>query len=140
VIDGLHLPSVNAGLNSLSAVFLLLGYRAIKFGRIGAHRIYMGCALTTSTIFLVSYLYHHYHAGSTKFLGTGSIRTLYFAILISHTILAAAIVPLVIATVIPALRGRFEAHARLARWTWPIWMYVSVTGVVVYWMLYQMPL
>lgn len=136
--EGLHLPSLNAVLNSLSTVFLFLGYRAVKLGRTSAHRAYMLSALVTSAAFLVSYLYHHYHAGSTRFTGTGWVRTVYFAILISHTILATAIVPLVLVTVTRAIRGRFEAHARLARWTWPLWMYVSVTGVVVYWMLYQL--
>ena len=136
--EAVHLPSLNAALNALSAVFLVLGYRAVRRGRVDAHRVFMGLALASSTVFLASYLYHHYHAGSTRFTGTGLIRSLYFAVLLSHTVLAAAIVPMVAVTVTHALRGRFQAHARLARWTWPIWMYVSVTGVVVYWMLYRL--
>lgn len=136
--EAVHLPTVNAALNTVSAALLVLGYRAVRRGRIGAHRLFMTCALATSTLFLASYLYHHAHAGSTRFTGTGWIRPVYFAILISHTILAAAIVPMILVTVTRAVRGRFESHARLARWTWPVWMYVSVTGVVVYWMLYRL--
>jgi uncharacterized membrane protein YozB (DUF420 family) len=134
------LPTLNALLNSLCAVLLLLGFVFIRQGRINAHRLCMAAALVTSTVFLTSYLIYHAHVGSKPFLGTGWIRPVYFTILISHTILAAAIVPLVIVTLIAALRGRFERHRAIARWTWPLWMYVSVTGVVIYLMLYGSPL
>jgi uncharacterized membrane protein YozB (DUF420 family) len=98
----------------------------------------MLAALATSALFLVSYLAYHFQVGSVRFTGQGLVRSVYFAVLISHTILAAAIVPLVVVTVIRARAGRFEAHRRIARWTLPLWLYVSVTGVVVYWMLYRM--
>jgi putative membrane protein len=131
-----QLPSVNAALNSLSAVFLITGYYFIKSKRIGAHRACMLSALVSSTLFLVSYLVYHYQVGSVPFKGQGWMRTVYFAILLTHTILAAAVVPLALITLRRALKQRFAAHRRIARWTFPIWLYVSVTGVVVYWMLY----
>ncbi|MCI0691394.1 DUF420 domain-containing protein [candidate division KSB1 bacterium] len=132
------LPAVNATLNSLSAIWLACGYFFIRQKKISAHRFCMLAALLTSALFLTSYLIYHYHAGSRPFGGQGAIRTVYFTILISHTILAAAIVPLALITLFRALKQRFDKHKRIARWTLPIWFYVSVTGVIVYWMLYQM--
>jgi uncharacterized membrane protein YozB (DUF420 family) len=132
------LPVLNAALNSASALLLLSGYFFIRGGRIAAHRLCMLAAFATSTLFLTSYLIYHYHVGSVAFAGQGWIRRVYFAILISHTILAVAIVPLVLITLSRALRGRFDRHKRIARWTLPLWFYVSVTGVIVYWMLYRM--
>ncbi len=133
-----YLPGINAFLNSASALFLVIGYLLIRRGRVSAHRVCMLSAFATSTLFLVSYLTYHYQVGSVPFEGRGWVRPLYFSILISHTVLAAAIVPLVLVTLVRALRGRFERHKRIARWTLPIWLYVSVTGVVVYWMLYRL--
>ena len=132
------LPSLNAALNSASALLLLSGYFFIRNGRIAAHRRCMLAAFATSTLFLTSYLLYHYHVGSVAFTGQGWIRRVYFTILISHTILAVAIVPLVLITLSRALRSRFDQHKRIARWTLPLWFYVSVTGVIVYWMLYRM--
>ncbi|HEV8340949.1 MAG TPA: DUF420 domain-containing protein [Candidatus Binatia bacterium] len=130
------LPSINAALNSASAILLTAGYLFIRNNKIAAHRTCMLSAFTTSTLFLVSYLIYHYQVGSVPFKGEGWIRTLYFAILISHTVLATAIVPLVLITLTRALKGNFVKHKRIARWTLPLWLYVSITGVVVYWMLY----
>ena len=135
---GVHLPTLNAGLNLLSACFLTGGFAFIRRKNIPAHRACMIGALTTSTLFLASYLYYHASAGVTRFAGTGALRTAYLWILGTHTVLAAVVLPLVLVTTFYALRGRFENHARVARWTWPVWMYVSVTGVVVYWMLYHL--
>jgi uncharacterized membrane protein YozB (DUF420 family) len=132
------LPTVNAILNSTSALFLVCGYILIRSGRQKAHQWCMVGALTASGLFLTSYLIYHFQVGSRPFTGQGAIRSLYFAVLISHTLLAAAIVPLVLVTVRRAYKGVFEAHRGIARWTLPIWLYVSVTGVVVYWMLYRM--
>jgi uncharacterized membrane protein YozB (DUF420 family) len=132
------LPTLNAALNGASALFLATGYAAIRLRRVALHRACMLAAVGTSILFLVSYLVYHARAGSVPYRGTGLARPLYFAILLSHTILAAAVVPLVIVTVRRALLSRFEAHVRLARWTLPIWLYVSVTGVVVYLMLYRL--
>jgi uncharacterized membrane protein YozB (DUF420 family) len=132
------LPTLNAALNTTSAVLLLTGWRLIRRGRRDAHRRAMLAALATSTLFLVSYLAYHFQVGSVRFTGQGPIRTVYFAILVSHTVLAAAIVPLVLLTLARALRGRFEAHRALARVTAPLWLWVSVSGVVVYWMLYRL--
>ncbi len=131
-----QLPAINATLNALSAVFLLTGYVLIRRRQVLLHQVCMGMALLVSTLFLGSYLYYHSQVGSVKFTGQGAIRTLYFAILISHSILAAVIVPMVLRTLYLALKGRFLDHKQLARWTFPIWMYVSVTGVVIYEMLY----
>ncbi len=133
-----YLPGINASLNSASALLLVIGYLLIRRGRVSAHRVCMLSAFATSTLFLVSYLTYHYQVGSVPFEGRGWVRPLYFSILISHTVLAAAIVPLVLVTLVRALRGKFERHRRIARWTLPIWLYVSVTGVVVYWMLYRL--
>ncbi len=132
------LPAVNATLNSLSAILLTLGYFFIRRRQIPAHKAAMLGAFTTSTLFLASYLYYHYQTGSTAFTGQGSIRIIYFAILISHTILATTIVPLVLMTLRRAFRADYAAHARIARRTLPLWIYVSITGVIVYWMLYQL--
>lgn len=131
------LPALNASLNAASAVLLATGYVFIRRRMVTAHKTCMGTAFLTSTIFLASYLTLHYYAGMTSFTGQGWIRPVYFAILISHTTLAATVVPLVLITLTRALRARFDRHARIARWTLPIWFYVSVTGVVVYWMLYH---
>jgi uncharacterized membrane protein YozB (DUF420 family) len=131
-------PALDASLNGASAVLLIVAHRMIKRGRIALHRTLMLTALTTSSLFLISYLYYHAHVGSVRFQGHGWSRPLYFSILISHTILAAAVVPLVIITLSRALRGRFDRHRVIARWTYPIWLYVSITGVVVYVMLYHL--
>jgi uncharacterized membrane protein YozB (DUF420 family) len=132
------LPTLNAFLNALSAVLLTTGYYFIRQRRIVAHKRCMVAAVATSCLFLVSYLTYHFQIGSKPFQGQGVIRTVYFSILISHTTLAATIVPLVIMTFRRAWKGNFERHARIARRTLPLWLYVSVTGVVVYWMLYRM--
>lgn len=132
-------PKINATLNGCSAVLLLTGRVLIARGQRAAHRAVMLTAFGTSTLFLVSYLYYHWphHGGIVYFRGTGWTRILYLTILGSHTILAIVIVPLVLITLNRALRGRFDRHRAIARWTFPIWLYVSVTGVVVYLMLYQ---
>jgi putative membrane protein len=132
------LPALNASLNALATVFLIAGYVFIRQKRIGAHRAAMISALATSVLFLVSYVIYHANVGSRPFTGTGAVRAVYFAILISHVILAIAIVPLVLITVSRALAERFDRHRRIARITWPLWIYVSVTGVIVYVMLYRM--
>ena len=131
------LPTVNAVLNGTSALLLCTGYFFIRNRKRQAHAVCMISAFCTSILFLISYLFYHAHHGTTHFPGTGWVRLLYFAILISHTILAVAIVPLAIRTLYLAKQGRFDQHKRLARWTFPAWVYVSVTGVVVYWMLYR---
>ncbi len=130
-------PVINASLNSTSTVLLLIGRWFISQRRIAAHRVTMITAVITSTLFLISYLYYHAHVGSVRFQGTGWSRPVYFTILISHVVLAAAIVPLVIITLTRALHQRFDRHRAIARWTFPLWLYVSVTGVIVYFMLYH---
>ncbi len=132
------LPAVNATLNGTSALLLVAGYIAIRRRRTTLHRALMLSALGTSILFLASYLFYHYHAGTTRFTGEGLARTLYFVVLTSHTILAMAIVPLVIVTLYLAIREHFPRHRRIARWTFPLWLYVSVTGIVVYVMLYHL--
>jgi uncharacterized membrane protein YozB (DUF420 family) len=132
------LPALNAVLNATSAGLLALGYALIRRGRREAHQKVMQSALVCSALFLVSYLTYHAQVGSVRFRGQGPMRTVYFAILISHTILAIVIVPLVIVTFVRARRGRFDRHRAIARVTLPLWAYVSVTGVVVYWMLYRL--
>jgi putative membrane protein len=132
------LPALNATLNAIAAVLLVIGYVLIRRGRIQQHRRVMLAAFTTSALFLISYVTYHANAGSRPFGGQGAIRIVYFAILISHVILAAAILPMALITLTHALRARFDRHMRIARWTLPIWLYVSVTGVIVYLMLYQM--
>ena len=131
-------PVIDASLNGTSAVLLLVGRGFIKRGRMAAHRAVMLAALASSSIFLACYLYYHWHVGSVHFQGQGWSRPVYFSILISHTILAAAIVPMIIITLSRALRERFDRHRAIARWTYPLWMYVSVTGVIVYFMLYHL--
>ncbi|MBI1765717.1 MAG: DUF420 domain-containing protein [Acidobacteria bacterium] len=132
------LPALNACLNATSATFLALGYWQIRRKHIIAHRACMSAAFLTSTVFLISYLFYHYHHGSTKFQGLGAARLVYLTILLTHTVLAAAIVPLILLTLTRALKGEFARHRALARWTLPLWLYVSVTGVIVYLMLYRM--
>lgn len=131
------LPHLNAVLNTTSALLLLLGFTLIRLGRVRAHRNCQVTAVFTSTLFLISYLTYHYHHGSTRFAGQGIARPLYFSILITHTILAVVIVPLIVFTLYRAARGDFVRHRRIARWTLPLWLYVSVTGVIVYLMLYH---
>ena len=132
------LPALNAVLNATSAVLLATGYVLIRRGRRDAHKRVMLAALVSSALFLTSYLVYHAQVGSVRFRGQGLVRTLYFTILLTHTVLAVTIVPLVATTLVPALRGRFDRHRRLARITLPLWAYVSVTGVVIYWMLYRL--
>lgn len=141
VPDWVHaLPSLNAGLNATSAVLLVIGHQFIRRRRIAAHRGCMIAALSVSVLFLISYLTLHYHIGATRFGHEGEpVRWLYMGVLLSHTVLAVVVAPMVLVTVTRALRGHFVAHARLARWTFPIWLYVAVTGVVVYAMLYHVP-
>lgn len=133
------LPTLNAILNATSGILIVIGFLFIRRGRISAHRACMIGAVTSSTLFLISYLVYHvgFKAGVTRFTGTGWVRPLYFAILVSHTILAVVIVPFVIVTLTRALRGQFLRHRAVARWTFPMWLYVSITGVVVYLMLYH---
>lgn len=130
------LAPLDAILNATAAVLLLCGFIAIRRGRVQAHRAFMLSAFGMSAAFFISYCIYHYHVGDVRFAGQGAIRPVYFSILISHIVLATAILPLVLITLTRALRGRFEKHRRIARWTWPIWIYVSVTGVVVYVMLF----
>lgn len=133
-----QLPHLNAMLNTTSALLLIAGYRFIRRGRVIAHRNCQLSAFLTSVLFLTSYLTYHYYHGDTKFLGQGIVRPIYFTILITHIILAIVILPLVLITLFRALRGDFHRHRRIARWTLPIWLYVSVTGVIVYVMLYHL--
>jgi uncharacterized membrane protein YozB (DUF420 family) len=132
------LPTLNALLNAAAALLLLAGWWLIRRKRREAHRRAMLAAVATSALFLASYLVYHYEVGSVRFQGQGAVRAVYFAVLVSHTVLAIAIVPLVLLTLARALRGRFDAHRALARYTLPAWIWVSVSGVVVYWMLYRL--
>lgn len=132
------LPVVNAVLNATAATLLLIGHRFIKKGNTKAHRKTMISVVVVSGLFLVSYLTYHGIHGSQPFQGSGWVRVLYFTILVSHSILAAAIVPLALITLVRGLRERYDSHKKIARWTYPIWLYVSVTGVVIYLMLYQL--
>ncbi len=132
------LPTLNAFLNALSALLALTGYVLIRRGRREAHRRAMLAALACSALFLTSYLAYHVQVGSVPFTGQGAVRTAYFAILLSHTVLAVGILPLIAFTLAHALRARFDRHRRIARLTLPLWTYVSVTGVVVYFMLYHL--
>ncbi len=132
------LPAVNATLNGTAAVLLITGYTLIRVGRRDLHKKVMLAAFTVSVLFLVSYLVYHSQLGAKHFPGQGTVRAVYFTILTTHTLLAAAVPVLAILTLARALRADFGRHRRLARWTLPIWLYVSVTGVVVYWMLYRM--
>jgi putative membrane protein len=131
------LPTVNALLNGTAGVLLAIGWTCIRRGRIDAHRRCMLAAFTASCLFLVSYVVYHAQAGSRPFTGQGLARSVYFAILITHVVLAAAIVPLALVTLRRALGGDYVRHRRIARWTLPVWMYVSITGVVIYLMLYH---
>ena len=133
-----NLPALNALLNATSAVLLTAGYVQIRRGRIDAHRLCMLSACGTSALFLISYVIYHLNVGSVPFSGQGAVRVFYFAVLISHIVLAALIGPLAIITLVHALRERFDRHRRIARWTLPLWLYVSVTGIIVYVMLYVM--
>jgi uncharacterized membrane protein YozB (DUF420 family) len=137
-MDVRDLPAVNAALNAGAAALLVTGYILIRRGRATAHKAAMLAAFGVSVLFLTSYLIYHSAVGSVRFQKTGAIRTVYFTILFTHTVLAAVVPPLAIVTLRRALRGRFERHRALARWTLPVWLYVSVTGIVIYWMLYQM--
>jgi len=132
------LPTFNALLNATAAVLLVWGYRLIRRKRIETHRKVMTTAFVVSCAFLVSYLIYHYQVGTVRFQKTGAIRTLYLSILATHTVLAAAVPPLAIVTLRRGLAARFVRHRRIARWTLPIWLYVSVTGVVIYVMLYHL--
>lgn len=137
-MDVTDLPALNASLNATSGVLLCVGYALIRRGRRTAHRNVMISAFSCSIVFLVSYLIYHYQVGSVKFEGAGVVRTLYLSILLTHTVLAALVPFLAVVTLVRGLRNRIDKHRRIARITLPIWLYVSVTGVVVYWMLYQM--
>ncbi len=132
------LPAVNAFLNATSAVLIATGVVLVRRGRRQAHKRVMLAAVVTSSLFLLSYIWYHAHVGTVRFAGHGWPRPVYFIVLGSHTVLAAVVVPLVIVTVARALRGRLERHRASARWTYPVWLYVSVTGVVIYLMLYQL--
>jgi uncharacterized membrane protein YozB (DUF420 family) len=132
------LPTLNAVLNGTSAVLLVLGYRFIRRRQTGAHRTCMIAAFGVSAAFLISYLTYHFEVGVVHFPLLGWVRGLYFTILITHTILAGLVPPLAIVTLSRGLSGRFDRHRRIARWTLPIWLYVSITGVIVYWMLYRL--
>jgi uncharacterized membrane protein YozB (DUF420 family) len=138
----LDLPAVNGSLNGLSAVFLTAGYVFIRKKNVAAHRTCMTAALVTSALFLACYLTYHFylafalHRGPTRFENPPWFRPIYLTILLTHTVLAVVIVPMVFITLSRALRERFDAHRRIARWTWPLWMYVSVTGVLIYYLLY----
>jgi uncharacterized membrane protein YozB (DUF420 family) len=137
-MDITALPTVNAALNATAALLLVSGYVFIRRGMIRQHRACMITAFAVSTLFLVSYLTYHAQAGSRRFTGVGPVRTVYFTVLFTHTALAALVPPLAIVTLVRALRGRFDRHVPIARWTLPIWLYVSVTGVIVYLMLYRL--
>lgn len=139
-VDLSLLPGLNAGLNALAAVALVSGYLFIRRGRWRLHRNAMITALAFSILFLTSYLIYHYQVGSVRFRGRGPVRIVYFTILISHTVLAASVPFLAGAAVYQALRKRFRRHKAVARWALPIWLYVSVTGVIIYWMLYRLDL
>ena len=132
------LPTLNAILNATSGILVLIGFLFIRRRRIAAHHACMIAAVCVSILFLISYIVYHYHHGATRFPGTGLVRTLYFVILISHTVLAVTIVPFVIITLRRAIKGQVARHMKIARWTFPMWLYVSVTGVIVYFMLYHL--
>lgn len=130
-------PALNALLNGLCAFLLFAGYLFIRQRKILLHRVAMSAAFVTSVAFLISYLLYHYQAGSVRFQGQGWIRPVYSALLLTHTVLAALVVPMALVTLSHALRERFDRHRRIARWTLPVWLYVSVTGVVIYFLLYK---
>ncbi|HEY0004425.1 MAG TPA: DUF420 domain-containing protein [Pyrinomonadaceae bacterium] len=131
------LPHLNALLNATSGLLLIIGYLFIRRRRITPHLACMVSALLCSTLFLISYLVYHYFHGTTRFMGQGLARSFYLTILLTHTVLAVIILPFIFATVYRAVRGEFQKHRRIARWTFPLWLYVSVTGVIVYAMLYH---
>jgi len=133
-----YLPTVNATLNGTSAVLLVAGFACIRRRNVAAHRACMLAAFVASSLFLVSYLVYHASAGSVRFTGTGWIRPVYFALLISHIVLSAVVLPLALTTIYRAWSVDFVRHRAIARWTLPVWLYVSVTGVLVYWMLYRL--
>ncbi|MCS7192321.1 MAG: DUF420 domain-containing protein [Armatimonadetes bacterium] len=137
MLDVRDLPTINAILNGTSAFLLILGYAFILKRKVSAHRACMLAAMASSTLFLVSYLIYHAQVGATKFTGIGWVRYFYFAVLISHTVLAAVVVPMALITLYRALRNEFHRHRLIARWTLPIWLYVSATGVLIYLMLYH---
>jgi uncharacterized membrane protein YozB (DUF420 family) len=137
-MDVSYLPAVNATLNGSSALLLLTGRVLIAQKRVIAHRMVMIATVITSTVFLISYLIYHSQVGSVRFQGQGWVRPLYYGILLTHTVLAIVIVPMVLMTLARGLRGNFDRHRAIARWTFPLWLYVSVTGVVVYVMLYHL--
>jgi uncharacterized membrane protein YozB (DUF420 family) len=130
-------PTLNAILNASSGILLLAGYAMIMRRRIAAHRAFMLSAFACSVVFLISYVVYHLRAGVIRFQGQGPIRPVYFTLLTTHTILAIVIVPLAIITLSRGLSAKFDRHRRIARWTFPLWLYVSVTGVIVYWLLYH---
>lgn len=132
------LPALNATLNAIAATLLMIGYVLIRRGRVRQHRRVMLAAFVTSTLFMISYLTYHANAGSRHFTHYGPIRLVYFSILITHVLLAGVILPMALITLSRGLEGRFDRHVAIARWTLPIWLYVSVTGVIVYLMLYHM--
>jgi uncharacterized membrane protein YozB (DUF420 family) len=136
-VDVSGLPAVNATLNGAAAVLLVVGFALIRRRRVRAHLVAMTCAFAVSTLFLASYVTYHYHAGSRPFTGQGIIRPIYFFLLLTHIVLAAGVVPLALTTLYRAWRGQFGPHMRVARWTLPVWLYVSVTGVLVYWLLHH---
>ncbi|EEF57488.1 DUF420 domain-containing protein [Pedosphaera parvula] len=139
----MDLPAVNGSLNALSAMFLMAGYICIKQKKQIAHRNFMVSAFITSAVFLICYLTYHFylgfvlHKGPTKFVDPAWFRPIYLGLLLTHTLLAVIILPMIIVTIVRAMKKQFEAHRRIARWTWPLWMYVSVTGVLIYFLLYQ---
>jgi uncharacterized membrane protein YozB (DUF420 family) len=137
-LDARDLPALNAILNASAAVLLVIGYGLIRRRSIEAHRNIMIAAFSVSVLFLISYLVYHAQVGSVRFQKTGTIRTVYLSILLTHTILAALVPFLAIVTLHRGLKGNYARHRRIARWTLPVWLYVSVTGVVVYWMLYRL--
>jgi uncharacterized membrane protein YozB (DUF420 family) len=132
------LPAVNATLNGISAVLLMAGYVLVRQRKLAQHRRVMIAAFSTSVLFLICYVIYHANVGSKRFPGQGPIRSVYFFVLITHIVLAALVPPMAIITLSRGLRGRYDTHRRIARWTLPIWLYVSVTGVIVYVMLYRM--
>jgi uncharacterized membrane protein YozB (DUF420 family) len=132
-----YFPALIASLNGVSAIFLAVGRYMIARGRMAAHRACMIAAVVASALFLACYVYFHAHVGNIRFLGQGVWRTVYFVILIPHVTLAIVIVPMVVITLVRGLQARYDRHRAIARWTWPLWMYVSITGVIVYFMLYQ---
>ena len=130
-------PALNATLNGITTVLLSLGFVFIKTGKVRAHRCCMISAFATSALFLACYLYYHFHHPTTKFTTPGLVKAGYYLLLGSHVVLAVVVLPFIFAAFYQALRGNFEKHKKIVRWTWPVWMYVSVTGVLVYFMLYQ---